>query len=331
MKITKEYAILFSVIIACILYLSLHSGDRTHFELPEFGDIDKDAVTSIEICTPDKCTVLNKSGDEWLIGDEKYPADEDVTRRMLNVINDLKVTSMASASGNYKRYNLSDDQANIIRAFARNKLIREFTLGKVASTRQHSFIKLPDDQNVYYARGHLKPLLVMPLDRMRNREILSFDTAAITQVAVLQGDESHIFTRRSAPVPDDEDATRKEVEPETENTPKSEFSWFDEKGTELVLSKAQKLLNQLSKMNCTEYIYDKTKDELTDSIKVFKAMDGEKEYTLSIFEKPEQSATYPAVSSENPYPFTLSKMQIETLEEVVRDVLGLEEEVKLEF
>jgi len=329
MKITREYAILFTVIIACILYLSLHNADRTHFELPEFGDLDKDTITSIEICKPDNCTTLNRSDDGWLIGDEKYPADENVTRRMLNSINDLKVTSTASASGKYARYNLGDDKIITVKAFAGDTLIREFYLGKVASTRQHSFIRVPDDKNVYYARGHLKPVLVMSLDRMRNREILSFDTTTISQVDVTQGDEKHVFTRKEIPATEDKPAD--EGEQESELTPESKLAWFDENGTELVLSKSQKLLNQLSKMNCTEYLYDKTKDDLKDPIQFFRIISDEKEFTLSVFEKSEQSATYPAISSENPYPFTLSKMQVETLEEVVNDVLGLLGEVKLEF
>jgi len=52
------------------------------------------------------------------------------------------------------------------------------------------------------------------------------------------------------------------------------------------------------------------------------ALKGDKEYSLSIFAKKDKDAkTYPAISSENDYPFLLSGSQVESIKSMIEDIL----------
>jgi hypothetical protein len=66
-------------------------------------------------------------------------------------------------------------------------------------------------------------------------------------------------------------------------------------------------------LSCDKYIDDKEKESFTDPIYAIQ-LKGTHEYALSIFEKTEKDAkNYPAVSSENDYPFLLNDSQVDRI------------------
>jgi hypothetical protein len=62
-------------------------------------------------------------------------------------------------------------------------------------------------------------------------------------------------------------------------------------------------VNTLSILSCDEYIEDKAKEDFSSPIYSV-SLKGLKEYTISFFDKTDN--TYPAVSSQNQYPFFMS-------------------------
>jgi len=84
--------------------------------------------------------------------------------------------------------------------------------------------------------------------------------------------------------------------------------------TSLPYSLSPNIFNELSKLVCSKYIEDKTKQDFSNPIYTI-TLKGNKLYSISIFEKIEEkeSNEYPAITSESPYPFKLSSYKVDNI------------------
>jgi hypothetical protein len=310
MKIKKEYLILLTVILALALYLMLRNPDRTHYQLPDVPDIGKADISKIEISKPDTTIVLDKKDDTWHIAPEGYPANMDRVRNMLEILKGLTVTALVSESRNFSRYDLGDDKKITVKAWTGDTLVREFELGKAATSYQHTFVKLAGDDRIYHAQGNFRGKFDQTLDNLRDKTVLSFDQGEIQEIHITKGGEVIAFALSQLPV----EATAGEgVEGKRPESQKTGRVWKTSSGAEGDETQLNRLLSSLSKLQCEAYIEGKKKEDFANPICQVQ-LKGSKEYTLSIFKKTDKDAkTYPAVSSENDYPFLLPERQANNL------------------
>ncbi len=305
MKLKKEYVVLIIIIILLSLYLTLRNTDRTHYLLPDIPDIAKKEISKIEISKADISIVLNKKDKTWHIAPKGYPADTDKVNSMLDVIAELTLTALVSEAKTYDLFDLTDDKKTTVKAWEGDTLKLEFEMGRAAPSWNHTFVKLAGDTRVYHARGNFENKFDQTVVKLRDMTVLSFDQNEIEEIEITKGKQSVIFAQKQTPVEirTDQEADDAEVPP----TPtKVETTWESSDGKQGDESALSSLLSTLSNLSCNKYIDDKEKDDLTNPIYTIQ-LKGAQEYTLSIFEETDEDAkNYPAVSSENDYPFLLN-------------------------
>ncbi len=303
MKIKKEYYILFAIILVLSIYLLLRNRDRTHYQLPKLPDVARAEISKIEISKPEVSIVLNKKDNRWHIAPKGYTADDNKVESMLDIIEKLTLTALVSESKNYDRYSLNDDKKIIVKAWTGETMGREFEVGKAATSYKHTFVKLVGDDRVYHARGNFRGKFEQTVDTLQDKSVLSFDKAQIQEIHITKGDKSIVLGRKQVPV---EVKAGKESEPESPPpSPKEENVWQSSDGKEGDESKLNRLLSTLSNLLCEKYIDNRKKDDFKEPIYTLK-LKGAQDYTLSIFPKTDKNAkTYPAISSENDFPFLL--------------------------
>jgi len=151
MKGKKEYIILAVIIVAVGAYLVFRPTDRSTYQLPVLAEVAENEITKIEIIVSRKPTVINRKGDDWLVGPEEYPADPEKIERMLDTVADLTLTAMVSESKSDQRYDLTPEKRIQVKAWAGKDLKREFDVGKTADTFRHTFVKVTGDDRVFHA------------------------------------------------------------------------------------------------------------------------------------------------------------------------------------
>ncbi|UCD90569.1 MAG: DUF4340 domain-containing protein [Desulfobacterales bacterium] len=308
MKLKKEYAILFIIILVLISYLILHEKDRTHFQLPAVSEIAKNRITQIEINTTKETVILNRKDKTWYIGPEDYPADPEKIKTMLDVIEKLTITALVSESKNYIRYDLNDGQKITIKAWDGTTRIRQFDIGKSATTFRHTFVKLEEDPKVYHARGDFRHKFDRTLDQLRDKNVLSFETDQINGMHISEDNKTHVIKRNTR------------SEPSSSKEP--DLTWQTADGHLLEASAVKSLLSSLSRLDCEKYISNQKKEDFDDPLFVIKLKGEAKEYTLAVFAKTDQNATtYPAVSSENGYLFLLSESHVDGFKKKIEEIL----------
>ncbi|KPK30355.1 MAG: hypothetical protein AMK69_03495 [Nitrospira bacterium SG8_3] len=310
MKIKKEYVILFTLILTLALYLILRDPDRTQYQLPDVPNIGKADISKIEISKPDATIVLDKKDDTWHIAPEGYRADTDRVRNMLEILKGFAVTALVSESRSYSRYDLGDDKKITVRAWTGDTLAREFDLGKAATSYQHTFVKLAGDDRIYHVQGDFRGKFDQTLDNLRDKTVLSFDLGEIQEIHITKGGEVIAFALTQLPV---EVTAGEAVEGKRPESQKSKRVWKTSSGAEGDETQLNRLLSTLSSLQCEAYVEGKNKEDFANPICQVQ-LKGSKEYMLFIFKKTDKDAkTYPAVSSENDYPFLLPEWQANNL------------------
>ncbi len=323
MKLKKEYLILAAIMVALILYLVLHRSNRTHYQLPELAALSGKHISKFEITTAGKTIVLNKKDNTWRIEPNGYPADSTKVKNMLNVTEQLKLTALVSESKNYTRYDLTNDKNINVKAWLGKTLSREFNIGKAAPTFQHTFVKLSNDPNVYHARGDFRGKFDRTVDDLRDKSVLSFAQNTIREIKLTHDEKTIALHQKEIA------ETPPEKKDKTDNVPKgakTKIVWEDTEGKTGDLSKVSSLLSFLNQLECEKYINDVKKADLNNPIYSVD-LSGEKKYSLLIFSKKDGNLkNYPAISSENDYPFFLSDTQVDEIQSKIDNLLNVKEE-----
>jgi hypothetical protein len=323
MKLKKEYFILTAILVALILYLALHRSNRTHYQLPELSEVTGKHISKLEITTSGNSIIFNQKDNTWYIEPKGYRADPTKVKKMLDVIEKLKLTALVSESKNYIRYDLNNDKNIDVKAWQGNTLLREFDIGKTAPTYKHTFVKLPNDPNVYHARGDFRRNFDRPVDDFRDKTILSYSQNTIQGIKLTHEGKTIYISRKEIPetLPEKKDEPADKASKEA----KTKTVWEDTDGHEVAPFKVNSLLSFLNSLECERYLDDSKKEDFKNPIYNV-TLKGEKEYSLLVFAKKDKDAkNYSAISSENESPFSLSDTQVDTIKSKLGEILNLKE------
>jgi hypothetical protein len=308
MRIKKEVIVLAVVIIGLSLYLVFRQTDRTYYELPVLSQVEANAVDALEIEKSGKPLRLAKSGDRWVVGDKAYPADADAVAAMRKVIASLTVTDLVAESKAYARYQLAGPDRIRVRAYTGNTPVREFDVGKAAATYQHTFVKLPENPNVYHAQGNFRKTFDVSLAELRDKTVLAFKTDAIFGIKIV-GAEQTLEIERGEAQPPEKSADQKAPPP---GETASKTVWKTKAGKSLDGGTVDGLLSYLSGLRCDDYLTGREKGDLSGPIYTLTLETESNPITLAVFPKEKSDdKRHPAVSSENDYPFYLTEDRVE--------------------
>jgi hypothetical protein len=321
MRVKKEYFVLAVLILGLSLYIMMRNPNKIHFQLPELSKVSNEEITKIEISTKERSILLGKNDNSWYILPQKYLVSKYQISKILETIEGLTLTALVSESKNYKRYALDDDNKTLVKAWAGDNLKREFEVGKITGENySHTFVKLGGDYRVYHAQGNLKSRLSQTVDTLRDKTVLSFDKSEIRELSISKDEHSLVLSRNQVDMGGDSDQGNKG---NTEVVTVSQTIWQSAEGKKADNPTVNGLLAKLSTLRCSEYIDGRKKEDFTDPIYTVQ-LKGSKGYTLSVFERVDENAnTYPAISSQNDYPFNLPIWLAEEIMKSPEEILGV--------
>ncbi|MCP3901562.1 MAG: DUF4340 domain-containing protein [Desulfobacteraceae bacterium] len=269
----KEYFLLIFAIIALSAYLFLHNRDQDSNLLPQITKIDETKIEHIEIIKHKKTINCFKDGGDWVVTKNKFLGDTQVIKEMLASIKNLTITTLISEKGNLKRYDLDKDKSIKVIAKDKNKVLREFTIGKTVSTQKHTFITLSNQNNVFHATGNLKRIFNKSIDNLRDKQIQKIDLAEIKSIKICKGSLKKTITKKSLA----EDNTEKPTQ------------WITKDNTELNQESINALVETLSDLRCSSYIETQTKADFINTTPfLIVTLEADQETEFTLFPKNEQ-------------------------------------------
>lgn len=325
MKFKKEYVILAGVIVVLLVYLVFSSGrNKMSYRVPKLRTIPVGEIDKVEIVHGDRTVTLAGRGEAWRIMPQEYPADSVLVKDVLKAIENLALTELAAENPNDIRYELDEKNRIEVRAFKGEEPLRRFSIGKTSSTYRHTFVRIEDDDRVFYARESFRSDFDREVKDFRDKVVLTFDSAEISAVLVEKDGESLKFNKTvaSAAPADTGDEESEEAGDEAAAPEGPVEAWKSEDGKSGDTTKIDALLSAVSDLRCDEFLVDDKPESMTEDPVYSVTLNGNKEYKLRIYPKQEgENAKYPALSSESAYVFLLSTYTAENIMKAPGDLL----------
>ncbi|MBF0229261.1 MAG: DUF4340 domain-containing protein [Desulfamplus sp.] len=316
----KEYIILGLIIIALSAYLITNKTDRDNYSLPSIAEINVADIVEINLEKDGKNIVLSKKDSTWSVGssaDKNYPADQESITKMLDIVKALKLSALVSESGNLTPYELDAKNKINVTVKSKTETIRKFEIGKTAPSFRHTFVKLDGSKSVYHAEKSFRNDFEKTLDGLRDKKVLSFDKNKITNITLKKGDIV-------------KEVAIKDGKPVEKKDEKAQDSNKDGKNADNKVEAIEGILTTLSDLKCHSFTDTEDKNEFQDKgaeeiAKVTLRADANKELSFVIYKK-DAKENYPAISSENVYPFLLTTYEGNDIIIKIDDAMGLKQE-----
>ena len=183
MKTRKLVLIIADVLLlaVCIVQLALSARDTTkHFTLKEKPD-------SFEIITPSETISLYKDGEDWFIGEKKYPASLSVADGFIDSISNIRALDKVGniSSGNSaEKYELTDGKKITVTAKLGDKVLRTIEIGKTAVSSSQCYATLDGGKDIYLISGSINDTFDTSIAAIRSSIVLNLDSTEITNVVV---------------------------------------------------------------------------------------------------------------------------------------------------
>ena len=183
MKTRKLVLIIADVLLlaVCVLQLVLSARDTTkYFTL-------KDKPDSLEIVTPGETISLYKEGEDWFIGEKKYPASISMVDSYLDAFTNIRamdrVGSISSANDSEK-YELLDGKKITVTAKLGDKVLRTIEIGKTAVSSTQCYATVDGGKDIYLISGGINDTFDTSVAAARTTIVLNLDSTEITNVSI---------------------------------------------------------------------------------------------------------------------------------------------------
>ena len=188
MKTRKLVLIIADVVLlaVCLVQFILSARDTTKYFT------FKDEPDSLEIVTPQETISLYKEGEDWFIGEKKYPASMSMVDSYISAIKNIraldKVGSIASGN-NVERYELTDSKKTIVTAKLGDKVLRTIEIGKTAVSSSQCYMTVDGGKDIYLVSGGVNDTFDTSVAAARTTIVLNLNSDEITGVAITDADD----------------------------------------------------------------------------------------------------------------------------------------------
>ncbi|MBT6340299.1 MAG: DUF4340 domain-containing protein, partial [Desulfobacula sp.] len=223
-----------------------------------------------------------------------------------------KLSALVSEKENLKRYELDDENHIQVKATNGQKIIFQFTMGKTAPSFNHTFVRLPDDKNIYHANGNFRSHFDKTVEDFRDKKVLEFRQDSIQQITI------------------EKDGISKTLISKQEKTDNKEASitWRSDDGISSDKKIVSNLLSQVSFLKSEKYLSDEIKNKLVNEKPLCKMrFKNEKSIDLTLF-KMDTEENLIGISSMNEYAFALSQFNGKEIVSNIETLLGITKEEK---
>ena len=158
-----------------------------------FADVTPESVESVRLAGPSGGVALVRRADGWSA--DGFDADSAIVARLLAALASSEVGALAAANpANHERMGVSADSAITLAVEAAGRT-RTILVGKQGPRFETSYVRVPDEDEVYLLEGDLRVHVRRPLDDWRNKNIVRVDTSAVTRIAVERDGEAYSVVR----------------------------------------------------------------------------------------------------------------------------------------
>jgi hypothetical protein len=303
MRLRHKVLILAALIAALSVYL-LRRGDEPA-RLPAPAPVAASEITRIEIARDQETLTLTRADDAWRIAPPGVAADRKLVGQMLEALAGLRLSAVVAETPSDALYELDAARRIRVRAWAGERPVRDLSIGKIAPSFRHTFVRLEGDARVFHAVDAFRDRFARTLEDMRDKTVLAFAPGEIAELTIGRGGRTIALKRAPAAA---------------EGAPPA---WQGADGKAVDPAAVEELLRRLSALACDRFLAEAGAADLRDPVLTV-ALAGAKTHRLELFAplpgSEEKSA--PGRSSGAAEPFLLADHQAAPLFQKADEILS---------
>jgi Domain of unknown function (DUF4340) len=179
--------------LGAILVVAVPSGGQgPQLTLPS---VDSESVTKLEIFEGEATITLTKSGDDWTLSPEGYPADSRRVKAGLDALAAVSAGTMTSKSPKmHSKYEVTEDKLTVAASSDSGELIK-LIVGKETADKRGNYVRKPGDDRVFASAGRVQSTFRSDLDFWRDKTIFSFVKDDATELKLTTGNQAFEFVK----------------------------------------------------------------------------------------------------------------------------------------
>ncbi len=146
-------------------------------------------INQIEIIGTTNSIILFNSNDNWYIYPYNYELDLDIAKELFSLLSNFSIVDVIGKVENISSFEL-DNKNRIKVKIITDKKEHILYFGKTANTRKHTYIMLPEDENIYLCKGDFYPLFHKPYEDYRSKQILRFKNDELVHIKWEENDQT---------------------------------------------------------------------------------------------------------------------------------------------
>ena len=310
MKTRKLVLIIADVLLlaVCIIQFAVSARDTTKYFT------FKDEPDSLEIVTPGEKISLVKDGDNWVIGDKKYPANISVIDGYIDAIKNIRALDKVGSTSSdavAERYELVDGKKTVVTAKLGDKVLRTLEIGKTAVSSSQCYATVDGGKDIYLISGGINDTFDTSVAAARTTVVLNLESSEITNVSVTDVEAGKTWTVSRMGSGED-------------------LAWNvsgdgADEGYELDSGKAANWLNSFASLSTRDWYLEDAVLEGRKAVSA-KITCAYKDITVEFYSLPKENENdlqqYYGTCSETPYRFKVNestvKQYLKTLEELAK-------------
>ncbi len=293
-------------VVAVLLGYIFFSNQKGTRDVPELKSWEGD-ITGLSIQADEKSLVFSRVDGKSVVGEQKYPADEEKIKNLVNKVRDLKLTDLISRQKFYQNYDLTPDKAAVILLKQKDRVVRKLTVGKTGSTGRHSYLLVDNRPEVYQGAVSFSSETKSTLDDFRDRVIMKVSKDAVSSFAVKYRGRTFAFNREEVK-PEKKEAPKpglKKAPPASSTQPVVKWTCKGFERVTLNRGRVEGLLASLNPLRASSFP-PLEKKRLGPPLAAVTLKAFNRDIDVKIFRQ-QKDKKYLALSSESPYVFTIDE------------------------
>lgn len=282
---TLLYAVILIVLTTVLVLQDTISRSKNTVTIPDFGD----SAAQIMVNTPDGSLSIQKDGETWTVGTQKYPADLQIINAFLDAVNSLKEVEVISNRSQYSDFGLDKEHLKSVEiSYGNGEKLTLYVGSKAAAG------------NAIYARINEEKSIVLLPASLDNR--ISIDSTVFRDRLMLEvGEESVQKVTLSADVSDEITIQQKESK---------DGNWEWAAGDSVSSDAIGGFFNQIKSLDADNFIDQRPQGKPFALISI--GLLEKSDISISIW-RSEDDKQYILEVSGNPYLFAVSEWKVRKL------------------
>ena len=318
MKGKKELLILAGVVVLSLVYMLLHHENQYNLDIPEVADLNAGDIDKVMITGPKGALEVRKDADHWIVSGPGYRADEQKVKDLLEAVAGLTLRDLASEAKSYHRFGLDKEERIEVKAYSKEKLVRQFNMGKSASTYQHTYVQLPEDSRVFLAKDDFRRHLDQSAQDIRDHVVLKLEAAVLERMERQHQGKTdlNLFSKASDPKPAPAPEGEKQAGDAAQALAASSgVEWFLAEGRKADSGAVDTLMRQIKDLRCESFLEGKTAADFpaAEYAWTFVRKDGTSTHLTVHSRQDEKTEQYVVSLDGMPEPFLVSSWSLGNL------------------